>query len=89
MRYKTAAENSFARAVRILEQFVRARMREKNERRRLQIMEFNATERAVIQRFKQDVPVTAEMQVPEEDDYPYYNDEQEEDGENLETEPGA
>jgi cell division protein FtsL len=68
MRYKTAAENSFARAVRILEQFVRARVREDNEQRRLAIQEYAVTEHALVQRVKHDIPTHYEMRLSDHDE---------------------
>jgi hypothetical protein len=67
MRYKTAAENSFTRAVRILEQFIRARLREKNEERRLAIQEYAVTEHALVQRVKHDIPTHYEMRLSDHD----------------------
>jgi hypothetical protein len=88
MRYKTAAENSFVRAVRILEQFVRARVREDNEQRRLAIQEYAVTEHALVQRVKHDIPTHYEMRLSDHDEKDIDNSEndlEEDDGEEDEV----
>lgn len=55
-RYKTSAENSFARAQRTLEQFRKARLREYADRKKLQILAFDITERAIDRRLSQSLP---------------------------------
>jgi hypothetical protein len=71
-RYKTAAENSFRRAFQILEQFRTTRVREKQVAKRLEIAEFAAAERALVDRITHDIDIDQEMKVmiSEEEDSP-------------------
>ena len=67
-RYKTAAENSFKRALQMLEQFRRTRTREKHEWRLRDVAEFRATEHALVARIKNDIDIEQEMEIPEKDE---------------------
>jgi hypothetical protein len=63
-RYKTAAENSFKRALQMLERFRHIRIVEQQAARRNEIYEFSASERALVARDKQDIEIDTQMEVP-------------------------
>ena len=63
-RYKTAAENSFKRALQALERFRHTRIREDQAARRNEIYEFSVSERALVGRHVNDIDIEDDLEVP-------------------------
>ena len=67
-RYKTAAENSFQRALRIVEQFRRVSIEDELERDYYQLAQFKAVQHALYCRFKSGMPAEVEFDYEDDED---------------------
>ena len=69
-RYKTAAENSFKRALQMLERFRHTRIREDQAARRNEIYEFAAIERAIVGREVNGIEFEEDLEIPSNENEP-------------------